>query len=86
MITSKATPAAAGTVPVPLAALTVDGIAPTQGDPVEFTVMGKVVSVDGQTANVQVENINDQPAMSAEADDQAMMDAAMQADRQAEGY
>jgi hypothetical protein len=86
MITPEASPAAAGTVPVPLAALSVDGTAPAQGDPVEFSVKGIVVSVDGQIANVQVESINDQPAMSAEADDRAMMDAAMESDRQAGSY
>ncbi len=74
------------TVPVPLSALSLEGVPPTQGDSVAFSVTGRVVSVDGQTARIQPETINDQPVLAdAGAEDRAMLDAAMQADSQA-GY
>ncbi len=74
-------PSPAGTVPVPLAALAIDGVMPAEGDPVSFSVAGRIVSTDGTTAQVQVETVNDQP-MPAN-DDAALMDAAMQADAKA---
>jgi hypothetical protein len=76
--------ASAGTVPVPMAALALDGVAPGPGDSVSFTVSGRIVSAEGETARVQVETINDQPvAADAGAEDRAMMDAAEAADREA---
>ena len=87
MISPAPTAAASSTVPVPLAALAVDGTPPAEGDEVSFTVSGRIVSTDGQMAQVEVATINDQPvAMSDEATDRAMMDEAAQADSSSEGY
>lgn len=71
----------AGTVPVPLESLAVEGVPPAQGDSVQFTVAGRIVSIDGATAQVQVETVNEQPvAMDDAAQDRAMMEAAERAD------
>jgi hypothetical protein len=77
----------AGTVPVPLAALAVDGVSPAQGDNVSFTVTGRIVSAEGQSAQVQVETINDQPIAADEAaEDLAMREAARASDEQGMAY
>lgn len=73
--------ASAGTVPVPLTALAIDGTPPAAGDDVSFSVAGRIVAIDGEMAQVEVASINDQPmAAGPEADDRAMMDEAMRAD------
>ena len=49
-----------------------------------FTVTGRIVSAEGQTAQVQVETVNDQPvAPDAAAEDRAMMEQAERADAEA---
>lgn len=74
----------AKTVPVPLAALAVDGTNPEQGDEVTFTTKGKIASIEGENAMVEVTEVNDQPVASAPAPepdgDEAAMKAAMDAD------
>ena len=49
------------TVPVPLAALAIDGQQPQPGDPVEFTVSGKLQTIEGEIAYVAAETVNGQP-------------------------
>ena len=87
MISAEPSPAPSGnTVPVPLAALEVDGTAPAAGDEVTFSVTGRLVSAEGETGSVEVTSINGQPVsapMDDMAQDAAMMKAAEASDREA---
>lgn len=76
---------------VPLKALEIDGTAPAVGDSVEYTVRGKIASVEGDHAYVTAETINDQPATrpaptGAEMSDEDMMAEAKKADEANDGY
>ena len=48
-------------LPMPVATLSVDGIAPDMGDPVTFKVSGSVTRVVNGVAYVKAETVNDQP-------------------------
>jgi hypothetical protein len=56
------------TVPVPLAALAIDGQQPQPGDPVEFTVSGKLDRIEGPIAYVAAETVNGQPLPAGETE------------------
>ena len=73
---------------VPLATLMIDGTPPAVGDPVEFTIRGTVASIDGDTAQITAETINDQPAIAEgsmddpdKMSDEDVMAMAMEADK-----
>lgn len=70
---------------VPTSALQVDGVAPAEGEEVEFTGRGRVVRVDGETLTIEPTEINETPVAgpsepSAEDAEQDMMAMAMKAD------
>ena len=87
MPTARLATTAAAMHAVPLATLMIDGTPPAVGDPVEFTIRGTVASIDGDTAQITAETINDQPAtaegpMDPDAmSDQDVMAMAMEADK-----
>ena len=49
------------TTQVPVNALAEDGVPPEEGDSVSFSVEGKVQSVEGGTATVEIDSINGEP-------------------------
>ena len=49
------------TCEVPLAALSEDGVPPEEGDTVQYSVEGKVQSVSGDTATVEIDTVNGEP-------------------------
>ncbi len=81
-------PSAADAIAVPLSSLSVDGTPPAVGDEVELTAKGRVVSIDGDNAMIEVSTINDVPVPSEAAEpaagdeDKSVMEAAMKADAQ----
>lgn len=44
------------------------GVAPQEGDTVEFTVSGKVTSIDGENAQVTPDSVNGQPVGNGSTD------------------
>jgi len=46
---------------VPLAALSGGGVPPEEGDSVQYSVEGKVQSVSGNTATVEIDTVNGEP-------------------------
>jgi hypothetical protein len=72
-------------VSVPVAALALDGNNPAEGDEVDFKGTGRVVSIDGDTATIELATINDAdvtegPEPGEDTEDAAMRDAASKAD------
>ena len=72
-------------VSIPVAALALDGASPAEGDEVDFKGTGRVVSIDGDTATIELSTINDEPVTEGpepteDAEDAAMRDAASKAD------
>lgn len=69
--------------PVPLAALSLDGTPPGEGDDVTFTITGKVARIEGEMAIIVPSAINDQPisAAAAEPDADDAMKMARDADK-----
>ena len=48
-------------VRVPLAALAIDDAKPQPGDPVDLTATGSLSSIDGESAEVEIDSLNGQP-------------------------
>ncbi len=77
---------AADAIAVPLSSLSVDGTPPAVGDEVELTAKGRVVSIDGDKAMIEVTTINDVPVPAEAAEPEAgdegnsVMEAAIKAD------
>jgi hypothetical protein len=69
---------------VPLKSLAIDGTNPEQGDEVAFTAKGRIASIDGENALIELTEVNEQavdtaPAAEPDGDEMAMK-AAMDAD------
>ena len=73
------------TVSIPLKALAAGDTPPSSGDDVDFTGTGRVVSINGENATVEIAMINGAPVTETPEGspdpDSAMMDAATKADQ-----
>lgn len=71
-------------IKLPLAALAVEGTSPAEGDEVSFTVRGRLSSVSGESGEIEITSINDEPlpeaAMPEKSEDEMALDAARKAD------
>lgn len=72
---------------VPLAALSLEGTPPAEGDEVTYTVRGTVARIEGGEAYIKPMTVNDEPAAlpkePAMNEDDEMMAMAMKADKSA---
>ena len=83
MITPDKSSTASAETCVPLAAVAIDGVAPTAGDTVEFSAKGSIERIEGDHAYVRLAEVNGQPATqpAGEPDQDDMLRLAEEADQ-----